>query len=341
MIRGKTMLRHGLMAGLFILVMVLVALPAALARVTSGSSLQLVDDETDHLTIKVYLPDQQTVQEIPLGDYLIGVVAAEMPSDFDDEALKAQFVVARTYAVRRMQQFGARGGCAPEPRADICADPRTGQAYISQEQYGAKHGAANASALWNRLGRLQGETSGQVLRYEGRLIDPLYHSVSGVRTENSGDYFTEQLPYLRAVDDRWGADSPKFKATLTRTPEQVAGALDKAGKPVTVPALSSTVKSGKVPFAVVEKTETGRVKTVQVLGMTLSGREVREALDLPSNNFTVSIRGGQIVFETIGNGHGVGMSQYGADGMARAGKAYREILLHYYPGVELAAIFDE
>lgn len=341
MLRGKPTLRHILLGSLLGLVVVLVALPAALARVSMNSALQPVADETDQIPITVFLPEQKQVQTMVLADYLIGVVAAEMPAEFADEALKAQFVVARTYAVRRMRQFSGKGGCSLEARADICADPATGQAYISREAYTKKHGVSNADALWGRLARLRAETSGLVLRYEGKFIDPLYHSVSGTRTENSGDYFKEQLPYLQSVDDQWGADSPKLKATHSFTPAQLAAALESAGRPVAAPALSTAVKAGRVPVEVLTQTESGRVASVRVLGETMSGRSLREALKLPSSNFTVSLKNGQIRFDTTGNGHGVGMSQYGADGMARAGTSYADILLHYYPGAILTHLFSE
>jgi stage II sporulation protein D len=338
-------MRRIVVGSLVALLVALVALPAALGRLTGGpaaASVPAVNDEgPDSMRIKVYHPATRQVVSMPLGDYLQGVVAAEMPNSFEDEALKAQFVVARTYAVRRMQQFTGKGGCPLEPRADVCADPRTGQDFISKEGYAGKHGKANAEALWKRLSRLQALTDGQVLRYQGEFIDPLYHSVSGTRTEDVASYFKQPLPYLKSVDDQWGADSPKLKATQTLDPAQLAEALEKAGKPVAVPALATAVKAGQQPVQIVSRTATGRVGTVKVLGVTMTGREFREALGLDSNNFTVSLKNGRVVVNTVGYGHGVGMSQYGANGMAKAGKTYTEILMHYYTGVTLSAIYGE
>lgn len=334
---------------LVVLLLALVALPAALGRLAGRSVAAppapppVESEGPDSLPIKVYDPATRQLNTFSLGEYLQGVVAAEMPHEFEDEALKAQFVVARTYAVRRMKQFAGngRGGCPLDPRADICADPKTGQAFTSKEAYARQYGQANANVLWERLGRLQVATEGQVVRYRGQLIDPLYHSVSGTRTEDAENYFQEALPYLKSVDDKWGADSPKLKAVTAVTPERLAEALDKAGKTVAVPALAGSVKAGKQPVEVQARTDAGRVRTVKVLGVTLTGREFREALGLPSNNFTVALRNGQIVIQTTGYGHGVGMSQYGANGMAKAGMTYKEILLHYYTGVTLSAIYGE
>ncbi|MFS8639571.1 MAG: SpoIID/LytB domain-containing protein, partial [Symbiobacteriaceae bacterium] len=133
----------------------------------------------DSLDVRVYFPDRDEIAVMPLGEYLKGVVAAEMPPDFEMEALKAQFVVARTYTVRRMPQFGGKGGCPLRPEADVCADYRTGQAYMSREELEAKYGPLVAASYWRRLSQAQAETEGEVLTYQGELIDALYHAVSG------------------------------------------------------------------------------------------------------------------------------------------------------------------
>lgn len=339
-------MRRLLIGSLIVLVLVLVALPALLARVLNTPTdvpVRQGADGSDVLPIKVYFPDTKKIQEMMLGDYLVGVVAAEMPNFFHDEALKAQFVVARTYAVRRMQQFvgPGRGGCPLEPKADVCADFNTGQAYVSRDDLAKREGPSEAAAYWSRLEGLLSETGGQVLRYGTELIDPLYHSVSGTKTEDSGSFFTHSLPYLKPVDDRWGAKPPQvqLRATVWFTPEELVQKLGAAN--MAVPALATAVKSGKPPITVEAYTDTGRVKSVKVLGNTFTGREVREKLQLKSTNFTVDVQEGRVGITTTGNGHGVGMSQWGAQGMAEAGKTYSEILLHYYTGVQLSRIFAE
>lgn len=293
----------------------------------------------DSLDVRVYFPDRDEIAVMPLGEYLKGVVAAEMPPDFEMEALKAQFVVARTYTVRRMPQFGGKGGCPLRPEADVCADYRTGQAYMSREELEAKYGPLVAASYWRRLSQAQAETEGEVLTYQGELIDALYHAVSGRMTESAGDYFAADLPYLVPVDDTWGADAPRLVEERRFTPEAFARALGlESGGPLA--AVQASARAGQPPVQVTARTAGGRVKTVAIGDLTLTGREVRERLGLRSTDFQVYWEGGEIVVETFGDGHGVGMSQYGAQGMARAGKTYREILTHYYTGVELSRLFE-
>jgi stage II sporulation protein D len=340
-------MRRVLTGSVMVLVVVLLALPAAMGLVARPAPLppKVASGNAPGLKIRVYFPETKQIQELPLNEYLVGVVAAEMPPEFHDEALKAQFVVARTYAVRRMQQFQSpgRGGCTLNPSADVCADPRTSQAYVPRETYAKAHGEADAEALWKRLTELEKATDGQVLRYHGELIDPLYHAISGTVTEDSGSYFAQSLPYLKSVNDHWASVAPKeaLYATERRTPDKLAEALARAGKEVAVPTLSTSVKAGKAPVEIVDRTPTGRVKTVKVLGVTLSGRDFRDALGLKSTNFTVGLDKGAIVIRTTGNGHGVGMSQWGANGMAQAGKTSQDILTYYYTGVTVSTIYAE
>ncbi|HWI51087.1 MAG TPA: stage II sporulation protein D [Symbiobacteriaceae bacterium] len=341
-------MRRILIGGLVALILVLVALPALLGGLSKsvhapGQPITAAPNGSDNWSIKVYFPVTKKVETMTLSEYLKGVVAAEMEPDFETEALKAQMVVARTYALRRMAQFTpqGKGGCPDNPSADICADPKNGQAYTSQQDAAAKMGAAAANTLWKRLDKIQAETDGLVLRYKGQFIDPLYHSVSGTTTEAASSYYAQSLPYLQSVDDHWGEDSPRLKKTYRFTPEDLARKLADGGKPLAVTALASSVKEGKTPVTVVAKTDSGRVKSVRVNDLTMTGREFREKLNLQSTNFTISIQQGQIVVNTIGYGHGVGMSQWGANGMAKAGKTYRDILTHYYTGVEITPVFED
>jgi stage II sporulation protein D len=338
-------MRRLLTMSVLFLVAVLIVLPSLLTRMTVKPVLTPRVEGTDGLTIHVYLPDTKQVKEMQLGEYLKGVVAAEMPAEFATEALKAQFIVARTYAVKRMQQFNApgKGGCSLDSRADVCADPATGQAYTSREAAVVKMGSMGAESLWKRLDQVQAETEGLVLTYRGEIIDPLYHSVSGTLTEDAGDYYSQSLPYLKPVDDHWGQDAPSDKLYDTRVfkPDQLASLLSGDGEVVAVAAVAGAAAAGKAPVQILTRTASNRVKTLKVAGVTLSGREFREHLGLRSTNFSVTVQGGDVVVRTVGNGHGVGMSQYGANGMAKAGKTALEILTYYYTDVAVVRLFDE
>lgn len=337
-------MRRFLTGVLFVLVVVLLVVPTAMGRLLARSAAPVADqvEHSDSLSIAVYFPETKQVRNMPLGEYLKGVVAAEMPREFADEALKAQFIVARTYAVYRMQALNGpgRAGCPAEPTADVCADPKTGQAYVSREASLAAEGAG-AESFWRRLDALQVATDGLVLMYEGKTIDPLYHAVSGTMTEDAADYFEHAKPYLKPADDTWGKDAKNLTVTVRFSPEKLAQGLSGAGKQVAVPAVASSVTAGKAPVQILSRTATGRVRSVKVAGVTLTGREFRERLGLRSTNFTVGVEKGQVMITTTGNGHGVGMSQWGANGMARAGKTHAEILAHYYQGTTLTMLFDE
>jgi len=329
-----------LLVSMLVLSTLTLALPASIG---AGARRELpipqAPEGADSLPVSVYFPDSDSVVTMDLGEYLKGVVAAEMPADFDTEALKAQFVVARTYTVRRMKQFGGVGGCPLNPEADVCADFRTSQAYMTKEQLNEKYGPLTAASFWRRLSEAQTETEGEVLTYQGELIDALYHAVSGRMTENSGDYFTSHLPYLVPVDDTWGSEAPTLVEQRRFTLDEFTEALAQGGEAPSL-AVTAAAQAGRSPVQVVERTEGGRVKQVVVGELTLTGREFRERLGLRSTDFRVFLQEGEVVVETFGAGHGVGMSQYGAQGMAKAGRGYREILSHYYTGVALKRLFD-
>lgn len=324
---------------LLLLAIVMLALPAAIGSLGQKPAAPPAPDGADSLPVKVFFPQTDQLESIPLGEYLKRVVAGEMPPEFEMEALKAQFVVARTYTVRRMKQFGGKGGCSLHPEADVCADHTTSQAFMTLDELIKKHGKLTANSFWRRLSQAQAETAGQVLTYNGELIDALYHAVSGRATENAADYFTTAHPYLVSVDDRWGAHSPTLIAQRRFTPEEFARALGTGGKSPTL-AVTAATKSGRSPVEITARTASGRVKTVRVGDISLTGREFRERLGIRSTDFRVFTQGGELVVETYGNGHGIGMSQYGADGMARAGKSYEEILIHYYKGAIMSRLFE-
>ncbi|MBO5666712.1 MAG: stage II sporulation protein D, partial [Firmicutes bacterium] len=255
------------------------------------------------------------VETIALEEYVTGVVASEMPSNFDFEALKAQAVAARTYGLAKMEKSKS-GNPQAHPKAPLC-DGTHCQAYRSDK-------------ISDKVKQAVEETKGQVMYYQDVMIDqPLFHSASGKRTENSEDVFSAAVPYLRSVE------SGKYENGAYAAETYSIG-LDALVKKVRT--LDS--KASAEPVDVVSRSEGGRVEAFQVGGATVTGRQIRELLGLRSANFTVqmitdSSGGRQVMFTTSGNGHGVGMSQYGADGMGKAGFDYREILQHYYSGVEV------
>ena len=293
----------------------LVILPGILVGIWTLGEKPSGSIEADKVSVMVWRTVSKTVDTIPLEEYVSGVVASEMPSNFDFEALKAQAVAARTYGLAKMEKSKS-GNPQAHPKAPLC-DGTHCQAYRSDK-------------ISDKVREAVLETKGQVMYYQGEMIDqPLFHSASGERTENSEDVFSAAVPYLRSVE------SGKYENGAYAA-ETYAIGLDALVKKVKTVAGGASAE----PVAVVSRSEGGRVEQFQVGGATVTGRQIRELLGLRSANFTVqmitdSSGGRQVLFTTSGNGHGVGMSQYGADGMGKAGFDYKEILQHYYSGVEV------
>ena len=265
------------------------------------------------LSISLYDRASGKTEEMPLEESLIGVVGAEMPASFPLEALKAQAVAARTYAVRHMTAFGG-SGCSG---ADICTDSGCCQSYRSPEQLKKKFGG-DARQYMDKLRQAVYETEGEYAAYKGEPIEALYHSSAGGRTEDAQNVFSAALPYLVGVDSPGEETAGKYAAEVTVSLGEFTNRVNK-----------------KWPAAKLKKNRLG--EQVKVVSRYDSGRELRRLFDLNSANFTLSI-GEKVTIRTKGYGHGVGMSQYGARAMALEGAGYEEILKHYYTGVEIEKV---
>lgn len=274
---------------------------------------------TSNVEVAVYRSKQKTVEHVLLEDYVVGVVAAEMPSDFEMEALKAQALTARTFVVKRM----INGAVLPN-KADV-TDTVDTQVYSSLADLKKQWGQSYEAKI-ERIQKAVRETAGQVLTFDGQPITASFFSTSNGYTENAEDYWGNPTPYLKSVDSPWDKNTPKF---LSEQKFSVADFEKKLGVKV--------LANGKVGN-IAERTSGHRVKTVSFNGKQLSGREVREKLGLRSSDFTWRQEGSQVIITTKGYGHGVGMSQYGANGMAKEGKSYKDIVLHYYKGIEIKGV---
>ena len=269
------------------------------------------------LPVKIRSTDG-TVADGDMDAYLVGVVLGEMPAYFEPEALKAQSVVARTYARKAWETGGKHGD------GSICTEPSCCQAWVSEESY-LESGGTRENVEKIRDAVLA--TSGQVLTYEGQLIEATYFSCSGGRTEDAAAVWGTDFPYLQAVDSPGEEDAAPYEDTMEITPdrlEEVLG-IDLTGSPAKW---------------VGERTDTdgGGVDTIVLGGKYFTGTELRQKLGLRSTLFTVSASEDSVVFTTRGYGHRVGMSQYGADAMAVTGSTYEQILMHYYQGAELTQL---
>lgn len=275
---------------------------------------------TVSLFVLVRWPDG-VVEQMDMDAYLTGVVLAEMPAFFESEALKAQAVAARTYARKASVTGGKHGD------GSVCTDYTCCQAYQSPEEYLEKGGTRDDI---QKVRSAVLDTSGYVLTYNGELIEAVYFSCSGGKTEDAVAVWGTDYPYLRATDSPGEENAAFYSETKVFTPEEFEDAL-------------GIVLSTEPAQWLGEVTHTAGdgVDTMEIGGVKYSGVELRAALGLRSTAFTITVQDNEIRIVTYGYGHRVGMSQYGADAMAAAGSDFRQILSHYYPGTVLEKCLQE
>ncbi|MDL2258238.1 stage II sporulation protein D [Eubacteriales bacterium OttesenSCG-928-K08] len=277
--------------------------------------------------ISVYLPDEKRTARIGLEEYLVGVVAAEMPASFEEEALKAQAVAARTYTLRQIEA----GGCE-QSGADVCGNSGCCQAYCSDAGCKKKWGSSYETNIQKVRWAVQA-TASEALYYDGQLIQALYHAASGGQTEDSENVFASAQPYLRGVKS-------EFEVGSSHIADEEIFAAKSFAKTINNKWPNAKLKAGslKKQVEVLTRYDSGRVEKVKLGGVSVTGRELRSALGLRSAWFTISFDGDNVVVRTRGYGHGVGMSQAGANGMALEGADYIEILSHYYSGAQIKKV---
>jgi len=277
---------------------------------------------TDDVEIRVLMPNSGVVK-LPLEKYLVGVVAAEMPAEFEVEALKAQAVAARTYAAKRLSQSKLT-----DSGYDVDTTVQT-QAWISDTQMRDKWGWLN---YWKYRGKLNEAVAGTrslVLVANGEYIEAVYHSSSGRKsTERSEDVWSSAHLYLQNVSS--GEDNlQRYVKSSSFTPQELYKKLGIMDSP-------RSLVSGD--FKVLAKTSVGRAKSVRVLGKVYTATQLRTLLGLPSTDIEWVIQPERLTITTYGNGHAVGMSQWGANDLAKKNLKVNEILIHYYPGTSLMAL---
>lgn len=287
----------------------------------------------EDIPIRVYLHEQNQITVMSLEEYLKGVVAAEMPAEFELEALKAQAISARTYAVKNMAAFGG-SGLADHPGADVSTDYRQSQAWNSEAQLRARWGPFQFISYWAKISQAVDETRGIIITYQDEPIHAVFHSTSGATTASAQEVWGYDYPYLKAVPCQWDKDAPRCYDHKEFTFAELENYL---GTDAGVVAASQNGNSAVAQ--ILSLTPSGRVDSVRIGSKTFSGITAREKLQLRSANFTIEAVQDKLVFKTTGYGHGVGMSQYGANGMAKTGKNYRDILTYFYTGVNLKSIY--
>lgn len=313
------------------LLFVLVVLPAVIVKSCRyPDTSEAGDGATESPSVRVYVHTTGQIVSLPLEEYVAGVVAAEMPTSFELAALKAQAVLARTFAVRNMRSAGGQG-VVGQPEADVTTDIwGGGQAWLSRDEARRQWGVFSFYSRWQKVDEAVSGTAGLILTYQGLAIEVAYHSTCGGATENSEDVWSAAVPYLRGVTDPWCAGSP-----WTRGETDIAVSTLERAFGLDAGVLAAAAGQGRPYLRVLDKTPSGRAKKVRIGEKEVGPSEFRKALGLPSARFTYTISGATLHFVTQGYGHGVGLCQYGAEGMAQAGKDYREILAFYYSGTEV------
>jgi stage II sporulation protein D len=272
---------------------------------------------------------------LPLEEYVAGVVAAEMPALFSSSALEAQAVAGRTYVIRRLREFGG-AGCSRNPLADVCDDPGHCQAFHPEEIWHTKWGFVDLRENARRIKNAVARTAGFILTYRGAVIDPIFHSTCGGLTEDADRVWSNSFPYLVSVECGYCQHSHRFTESTILTPEVLVETIKSRDGSISV--LAKDFAGSSMPLKIITRSPSGRVMEVQVGDKIIKGTELRSILGLNSTIFEISLRPEGIVFTTTGYGHGVGMCQYGADGMAKARKDFRQILEHYYQGAAIVHI---
>ena len=295
---------------------------------TQGSEdLELQYDASHRVTVLI----EGAVQEMDLDRYLVGVLAAEMPASFPVEALKAQAVAARTYALYKESLYGKNGEDAPESHqgAVLCADSGHCKAYCDVRQRGEDLWGANQTFYTNKITAAVHDTDGLIMVHEGKPIAAVFHAASAEKTEAAVDVWGSEVPYLVSVSSPGGEASNAYHATVELMQSDFAAAFQAAHPQADFSGAADTW------FSQIRRSEAGGVISLSVGGVVVEGREIRSLAGLNSTNFTISVQESVLVFTTVGYGHGVGMSQYGARALALEGKTFDEILKHYYTGVAL------
>ena len=280
--------------------------------------------------VKIYRKKEDKIEELDLEEYIMGVVASEVPANFNEEALKAQAIAARTFYMNRRNN-----PCedAKNKGAEIC-DTTNCQVYMNKEERIAKWSSSQAEINWDKIKKAVLDTKSQVLTYDDLVLEyPQFFAISSGKTEDAKDVFSMDVPYLKSEESKGEEIAPKYKTTIEIPINEFVNKIN---------TKYSTANLKKNDLSLLIKiesyTESGSVKEIKIGDKTLKGTEFRELFNLNSTNFKFDFEKDIVKINCIGYGHGVGMSQWGANAMAQNGAKYDEILKHYYSGVEIQKI---
>ncbi len=310
----------------FIFLLLLFLIPALFgAGFTRNSHINITPPSPLQSSAEISFLDTKSgkTTTINIEEYLPGVLAAEMPASYELEALKAQAVAARSYIISRINSLSDA-----HPKATVCTDPSHCKAWLSKKDAFDKWGENNREAYWNKLCEAVNATRSEYMICEDSVVQAFFFANSGGRTESSEDVWGGNLPYLRSVASEWDSTAPDAISEVSVPIEEFWSTLKSFNHSV-VP------NQGAPQISNLSLTQGGSVAEMTIGGQRFKGTEIRSLFGLKSAKFTISTNENHVLFSVIGNGHGVGMSQYGANCMAKIGKKYTEILSHYYTNIQI------
>lgn len=273
--------------------------------------------------------NENVVETLELEDYLINVVAAEMPVEYEEEALKAQATVARTYTLYQIENGHKHDN------ADVCDSSTCCQAWISKEKRYEKWGD-NQDEKWSKLTNAVYSTAGEVITYDGKPIDAFFHSNSGGTTEIPINVWGgSDFPYLQVVETSGEDEYSQYYSEKEYTKAEIESKMKSAYSDFSIDWNEENC------IEILEYTESSRIKTLKIGNKNISGVEARKIFELKSSNFTYEISESTVKFKVIGYGHGVGLSQTGSNTLAKEGKNYKEIIEHFFKNIEIENIKDK
>lgn len=283
-------------------------------------------DGFDGETISVYIKAEDRVIDMRVGDYLVGVVAAEMPAEFHDDALKAQTVAARSYLKARSDNYKKNGIPSEHCGAIACTDSSHCQAWISEDARKQSWGDGKGEEYWNKIRNAVSETKGEIMTYNSQPVNALFHSTSSGKTESSADVWGGDVPYLQSVESPGDLQSPKYNSSAEFSLDEFKKIAEENidGADWSNPVVGDIIRS-----------DAGGIITVNIGGAVIKGTKFRTMYNLRSTNAEIEISDDAVKITTKGYGHGVGMSQYGAEYFAAQGMDYKQILKTYYTDVEI------
>lgn len=300
------------------MIFVTMILPFFVVSVKSPAKEEKAEKNEDKI-ISVYIKNEDKVEDMTMEDYITNVVCAEMPALFEKEALKAQAVAARTYTVSKIMANNTDEILAVHKNAQICTDSTHCQAYLSKQEAFEKW-ADDAKDFYDKISSAVKETHGEIITYQNEPIRAVFHSSNSGRTENAKDVWGGEFPYLVSVESSGENLSPKYETEYTTTYENFVNVFSKS-----YPDIDKSKFIDAITY-----TDGGSVDYINIFGKNIKGTQIRNMFKLKSANFEIKKQDDIVIFTVHGYGHGVGMSQYGANYMATQGKNYREILANYY-----------